>query len=296
MANVEWNVPHDLLTPFGTVLLNQPDLVTGRCVFIRPDGYAIVPSLRVTQDNISQEDGSILHPRWKTGVVATMTISYIIVTGFNNDGGFEYVPACTADLREMNEELLGALNSIRTLTEDQQRLIWTPSVAAGDPAISRRMLDFIQVLSWPVPAFEDDEQRATFSVESPFPYAIDLTQIDTAISATLTNTGNAAFSPVIKVHGATSSFTITNPADVDEFGNPKQIVYDAGRPGAVSIAGGHYAEIDTFRGTIFLDGSSTDLTAGLDPDATDFFKLEPGANALTITGATADVLWNPAYS
>lgn len=295
MPNIEWSVAHELRTPYASILLNE---TAGYRYMIQADSYEIVPSMRVTQDAISQANGSVLHPRWKTGLVATVKVAYDITEDAHTSGPVaesETSPACGADLRYMHEQLTGALNSILRQTGGQQRLIWTPT-GYGD----RRMLDEIQVLGWPTPEFDLDgtEALVTFSVESPFPYAIDETQTTTAIagSGSVTNAGNCEFSPVVKVYGPTSAFTVTNTSDLDDDGNPRAVVYDGTRPGAVSIGPAQYAEIDFFRGTIILNGNISDLVAGIDPIQTDFWHLLPNtANAITITGATCDVLSNNAW-
>lgn len=291
MPNLEWEVAHDLITPGGTIPFNQTDPTTHRRYQIDGDGsYKIIPSLRVTTDNRSQADGSILHPRWKTGLVATLKVQYMIM-----DPAFpDFVWACEDDLRIMHEDLTRALDSIRRLSQNQQRFIWTPTGYVG----GRRMLDFVQCLAWPDPGYVAPGSEVTFALETPFPYAIDFTQQSASLPATITNPGTSNYNPVLQVHGFTSAFTITNTSVLDEFGNPLAIVYDATLPGAQVINAGHYGEIDTYKGSIFLDGNSSDLTAGLDQGLTDFFPLAPGPNVITISGAPGGctVLWNPAWS
>lgn len=293
MPNLEWGVPHSIVTPAGTLVLNTPDtsVTPNRIWQILPDEYKIVPSMRVTQDAKSQADGSVLHPRFKTGLVATLKVRYSI-----GDGSGEVAPACQSDLRVMHEILGGLVNSIR---QDglNQRLLWTPSGYAGGP----RMLDNIQLLSWPDPSIEDELlYDVAFSVESPFPYAIDFAQTDTVISDggsfTIVNAGNAEFFPVFKVYGpgagSTSNFTLQN----NDTG--LAIVYNAALPGAVAIGAGQYVEIDTFKGTAFLNGSGADLIAGIDPALSDFWPLQPtaiGDNDVAITGGDVHVLWNNAW-
>ena len=68
-----------------------------------------------------------------------------------------------------------------------------------------------------------------------------------------------------------------------------------GGTGADSIAGGSYAEIDTFRNTIFLNGSGANLKAGVDELSSEYFGLRVGENEIAIDGASVDVLWAPAW-
>lgn len=302
MPNVEWEVQHDLNTPGGNITFNVPDPGTGYWYQLQPDVYKIVPTLRVVQDNVSQADGSVLHPRYKTGLIATMKVLFQIRKG--GVGSKDYTPACEGDLRLMHENLVKALNSIRKLSQNAQRFIWTPTpIPPSGPALSRRMLDFVQCLGWADPAFLDPGCDVTFVLESPLPYAIDFTQQSVALPTTIVNPGTSAYDPVLKVHGGFSNFTITNTSVLDQFGNPLSIVYNSSLPGAQVVNPGHYAEIDCFRGTCFLDGSGADLTAGIDPTLTDFCQpsdggwLQPGNNVITMSGApSCDVLWNPAWS
>lgn len=299
MPNLEWEVAHTIVSPLGSLDLNVADEDTGRIYRIQPDGYKIVPSLRVTQDNISQADGSVLHPRWKTGLVATIKVSFQIASGADN--GADYTPACQADLREMDDLLALHLNAMRQLSVDansDQRLLWTPT-GYGD----QRMLVDVQVLSWPDPSFDaqDNECSETFSLETPYPYAIDATEVDTDIdegdSATINNPGTATQSPVIRLHGPSTGFTLQNADDLDPQGNPKEVVYDATRLGGTNIPSGHYVEIDFFQGSATLSGGSgLDVIASLDPELTDFFGMLPGDNDISVIGASATVLSNPAWA
>ncbi len=291
MPNIEWDKAQTLINPYEDVSFNVPIATSGR-TFLIQDDYKIVPSLRVSQDNRAQADGSVLHPRFKTGLVATFSVEYVIGVEINDDTGtLEVEAACDTDLREMHELLTGALNSIRTLTPNDQRLKWSPS-GAGD-----RILDFVQALAWTDPSVVEGITRVSLALESPFPYAVDLSQNDDTItdgsSMTLTNDGTADSFPVMKVMGPTSLFTITNVT------TGLEVVWDSSRPGVSAIGGGDYAEIDFFRGTIFLNGSSSDLIAGFDPTQTDIFPLVyigGGVNDISVVGADVEVLWNRAWS
>lgn len=300
MANIEWYVPHTLLTPGGNVDLNtSADL---RYIIV-PDSYKIVPSLRVTQDNISQQDGSVLHPRWKTGLVATLQVAYW-ATGPGGANSPD-APACYADMRTMHEALVSALNSIRVLTGQEQRLVWQPT-GYGD----QRMLDQIQLLSWPDPSYDVDGELAVveFAVESPFPYALDFTEETTTLGGSagttvlITNGGTADFWPVARVYGPTPGFILTNTSDLDPDGNAMKVVYNSALPGGAAIGPSDYAEIDFFRGTIYLNGNGANLAAGLDPTQTDFWQLLTeaylgGPNVVTISGAPlVHILWQNAWA
>lgn len=290
MPNVEWSVPHRLVSPTGTILLNQlvPVGTTSGAAYlwqIEPDGYKMVPSVRVLQDNKSQGDGSVLHPRYLTGVVATMKVSYM----FCPTGALPDVePACGADLRYMNEQMGLVVNALRNYDQDtgsNMRLYWTPT-GYGD----ERMLDEIELLQWPDPGLEGLFTQVTFSLETPFPYAIDKTQT-TSGGGTITNAGNANFYPVIQV-GASGNFQIKNNSVLDRDGNPLSLYFNSSLPGGVASTG---AEINTFKGTIFQGGAGADLIASIDPQLSDFFYLKPGANSISVSGVSATFLLNNAW-
>lgn len=296
MPNVEWDVAQSIVSPFATLDLNAvlAALDTGNSPFylVKPDGYQIVPGkYRAVVDSVSQADGSSLQPPFVDGLVATLTVEYWVTP---NGELAQLTAACAQDVREMHQTLMGVLNSLRVWTTDpnnMQRYLWTPTGTGG----AQRMLTNVLLASWPVPSVQPNQPlvSVTFELVTPFPYAIDATEIDTVIdsgaSAALVNAGNAAQDPVMRVAGPTSGFTITNSTTGQE------IIYDASRLGAVSIASGHFAEIDFFQGSIFLDGDGADLSAGLDPENTDLFPLEPGSQTVGITGANVTVLSNAAW-
>ena len=292
----EWAVQQSIMSKFGTLDLNATDSSTGYRYQVLPDGFKVVPTLRVTQDNLSQADGSVLHPRWTSGAVAMITVEYLVASELVPDNQMipgEVRPACNEELLAMDDQLTLYLNAIRTLVAgDDQRYLWTGS--DGNP----RMLTDIELLAWLEPTFPNqDDIQVTFALESPFPYAIDQTQTVTSISDgsndNLLNDGTADFSPVIKAYGPFSSFTIANNT------SGLEVDYDASRPGASSVGGGHYVELDFFRGTAFLDGSGADRIAGIVPSTTDFWKLlaDPTTpNNISTSGCDIDILWQRAWA
>lgn len=285
MPNLEWEVEHQIVSPQGTLLLNVADPTTQYLYKVLSTGYKIVPGMRVTQDNVSQQDGSVLHPSYKTGLVATLTVQYSL----SKDGGivnFDY--ACEADLRLMHEALILHLNAIRKPSADpntMQRLIWTPTGLGQN-----RMLTRVQLLTWADPEFQDPGWTVAFSLFSELPYAIDADESSLAVTdgggpVLIPNAGNAEFFPVMQVASGTSSFTITNNDSGEE------VVYNG------AAIGGSYAELVFFDGTAYQDGDSTDEIAGISPTATDWFTIKPnGGTNVSITGADMTVLSNGAYA
>lgn len=299
MPNLEWDAAMTIVSPYlpAGLDLNTVLPLAGRdnafFFMVRPDGYQIVPGkFRSVVDSVSQADGSSLEPPFIDGLVATIKVAYWVEPRGSDKAS--RAPACGDDLRLMNQTLMGVLNSLRVWTTDpnnDQRYLWTPTGLAG----ARRMLtDVLMTGQWPTPDQSNEpEVSVTFQLGTPFPYAIDLTEVDVVITDgstdVVTNAGNAAQQPVMRIAGPTTAFTITNST------TGQLIVYDSTRPGGTAITGGHYAEIDTFQGSIFLDGDGADLSASLDPAQTDMFPLQPGAQTIGIDGADLTILTNNAW-
>lgn len=267
--------------------------VDGALFLIQPDGYKIVPSMRVTQDNVSQQDGSVLHPRWTSGLVATMKVCYAlaplgyVVTSESTPAANELSTPTNVELRIMHEQLILHLQDLLRASADPnnlQRLLWYPTSYG-----QARMLTGIQTLAWADPVFEVPFTCVTFSLEGPLPYAIDANEMDPTITGgagptLLPNAGNAPCYPVVQVNGPFTSFTLSNN-DTGE-----AVVYSG-----AAVASGHYAEINFFDGTVYLDSSSTDLIASIDPTLTDFWTIAPGGSNVVLSADAPSALvkhWN----
>jgi hypothetical protein len=280
VPTVEWDIPFDITTPFGTLELNQPD-GSGRIFRVNQEKSVARRPLRVTTDPLPHADGEIFHDRFSEGYQMQFTIQLWQASD---------QVACDAALCEMRDELYGHIWSLLRPADDGGRITWTPSCGGN------RLLDAVRLLELRDPEIGEGEEgltEITFTLDSPFPYAIsEVETVDNiAGSETLENDGNVTFYPVFKVNGATSGFTITN----NDTG--LSYVYDAGRPGAQSIPGGSYAEIDMFRGgIIYLNGNQDNLKPGVDVENSDILYIEAGGNSFTITGANADVLLHDAYA
>jgi phage-related protein len=269
MPGIEWNLASSLTSPEGTLDLEDGGTLNG---YVHEAGSCDVGlTVRSTVENIPQGDGDLIHSRFKGGYV--LRLSWQLW-----DNG---AIAIGATRREMYEELMLHLNA---LLNADGRYQWTPT--GGSDA---RIIDGLRLLEWPDPAVvQDSLKRVTVALDTRFPYAIDLTQVDVDVSGTdtVTNDGNVPYYPVIEVAGPFTAFTLTNETVVDDDGNPLQIVYDDSLPGAVSVASGHSAEITTFGGgKAYLDGSGANLKKGIDVTASEFFPLAVGDNTITLTGA-----------
>lgn len=275
--NIDWTAPFDLISPlWGTLSLNTPD-GNGRIYRLNPKKCVGRRNVRATTDPVPGGDGEIFFDRYATGSEMELAIQLW-------DGG---AIACDDVLVDMYDDLRGWLWSLLRPEDDGGRLVWTPS------GKSARLLDAIRLLSMSDPE-EDSETFATeitCVLDSPFPYAISLTEtvVNWTGTSSMPNNGNVEFYPVFKVYGPTSGFTIS--------GGGKSYVYDAGRPGAQSIGGGEYAEIDMFRGgLIYLNGDQDNLKPGVDVENSDILVVTPDSPNFTISGATADALMHDAWA
>ncbi len=271
--NIEWDIPMQVVTPLGTLQLNQEPSVGPRYL-LNPKRSFARRGIRAASDFIPQGDGEIFHDRYAEGSEMQLAIQLW-------DG--EEV-ACDDVLVDMYDDLRGYLWSLLRPADDGGRIIWTPS---GNPA---RLLDAVRLLSLADPE-EDEDTGATQIIavlDSPFPYAISSFEgaVTFAGTMTLANDGNVPFLPVLQVLGATSSFTITDNETGDEY------VYSG-----TSIPGGQYAEIDFFRGgIIYLNGNQTNLKGSVDVEVSKILEIQPGGSSWSISGASAIVLTHDAWA
>jgi hypothetical protein len=293
---IDWDTPAQLESPYGTLLFNQQSAVSyspqpgsdlrGWYVLDRA-GCSSERALRPEKDRVPQGDGMIFHRRFTEGSEFQIRVElWQAPVGATTLASGVGRPACAELARLMEEELLLHLGAI---LNGDGRYRWTPSGHSDNR--------FLDEARWLVALAADlsdpGMSKLTFTIDSPFPYVIDATQV-TRFAADddateIDNDGNTPFYPVIQVPGATGSFVIENQT------TGFQIEYDEGRPGAQGIDSGDFAEIDTFRNTIYLNGDEDNLKPGIDPTVSDFFPLEPGSNTILITGADADFLVNDAY-
>lgn len=295
MPLAEWDVPFLVTSPRGTLKLNEPQGGSGAN---KDDLYLLdeskcragISALRTTNHDKPQDDGAYLHRIFKSYSVITLEAELWV--GAVGDAE----PACDADRVRMLDNLMdhidGLLDPAQALIDSgQTKIQWSPTGAAHD-----RMLNRVKTLTWPTEVITNPVMAVDFELHSPIPYAMDVNEQVSAIAPAITivNGGTTAFHPVFRVHGPVGQFSIENIV-------PGLFInYDENLPGAVPIASGHYAEIATFGNTIFLDGSSTNLMAGLDVQTSDFWKLLRGSNDLAYTSdnvlSSCEMLWNVAWA
>lgn len=286
----DWGAPtqFDLTNPYNTSM--SFNVQTGFGIYLLdPSGCSLDFSIRSTTDNVPQSDGSILHTRFLTG--ATMPLTVQLWQDVDT-------VACDSLLREMLDNLSGALRSLINAGDNEGRIAWEVD---GD---ADRILDDVRLLVYPIYQ-EGTPSVVTFTLDSKYPYAQDLTEATPSafvdgVPQTLTNTGTAAYFPVFKVNQlngivaatnvTTFTITVTQGLEVVQF-----VYLGAGLPGGITIPANSFAEINCFNNTIYLDGNSTNLKAGVDQLNSEYMAFPTGTFDVEITGCDMDVLWAAAW-
>jgi hypothetical protein len=229
---------------------------------LRPDGCSIQNVVRETKDYVPQGDGSILHRRF----VAGMEMSLAVQMWQPNDK-----IACDSILQKMVDTLEGYLYGLLNAGDDEGRLFWTPS---GQLA---RMMQDIRLLSyWEESQAPGSALEVRFTIDTARPYLEDHAQLSPGIPGTVVNPGNRPAYPVWKIFAGT--FTLTNVT------TGQKLEFNDTQPGCPSIGGG-YVEINTFRNTVYKNGSGANCKPGIVMVSSDFFPLVPGNNVITCAGA-----------
>ena len=288
MSVASWDYPNvfQISDPTGTLNLNAAvtlDSETG-LYLLNPQACKSQTPLRVTNTNVPQKDGSQLHHRFYEG--EEMILAVQMWDALDS-------PACDTLLQLMTDELMQHIRGLTNppIPPNDARILWTPEGEA------QRMLKAVKLNDTTETTLEEGASQVVFTVKSPYPYSMDAADNTTALNATITNAGTAEYWPVVKVFGATSAFTLTNTSVQDDDGNNLAVVFDASQIGASSVpGGGQFVEIDMFWETMYLNGSGANYKPGLVMGTSTFFPLRVGTNALTISGATASVIWANAWA
>lgn len=263
MPIADWTVQATLASVYGDLSLNA---TSGDRYLLDNSKCDMWQDVRAQLVNIPQEDGSLVSERFWTGTRLKLCVQL-----WEDDG-----IACDDDLQRMVDTLAKHAGSMLKAAWSG-RFLWDPD---GDDI---RMLDYMQMterMTFQQPA--GGAMEATLLFDSPFPYAIDFTQIDTTTSGStvLNNVGNTTFYPVFKVTGGGPFFLSNDTTGL-----------------AIDYTGTYsgYAEIDTFRNTIYENGNGANLKDGLDVQNSDFWGLVPGNQVVSITGGTVEILWQAAW-
>lgn len=301
MPNVEWeNIEHLLEAPDwhgGTnyLYMNSPAPVPAAGILNDPtERYMLLPDkckaerdLRLTRTFRPQNDGELVHRKFAAGLQFDLAVElWTADDGASEPSG----PACDTQRRIMYDKLSGQLYAI---IRDYGGWVWAPSTIIPIPD---RRLNLMQLVDGPKQERDGIFTVVTFSLRSPFPYAVNDELLTTSVgdgsSTLLANEGTAPYYPIVRVYGPTDTVTVENVT------TGQSLVYlGAGAlPGSISIPGGDYADFDFWEETAFLSDGVTRLKAGIDLSATDFWTLVPGDNQIATVGANVDILWRIAWA
>jgi hypothetical protein len=277
--------PQSLLAPGGELVFN--DFKATRTVLgggsdllaALPEGNGYLlqkilggdgATIRNPVDNRPHKSGGIMHRFYRTAMI--YTIEGLILATSN------------ANRTTLTDLLLGVSDQIM---QKDGRQFFTPS---GMPTRFRTVR-----LNDPLDISDDSlgiaaPRSFTMTLVAENPLALKFTQDSTAFTSgashTIPNDGNTATWPVIQINGPLTAATVTITNTVSGF---------AVELDSLTIASGHYAEINMFNETIFLDGNSTNLLSHLNLTASDFFSIAAGGESVTIAGAAGTVLSNSAW-
>lgn len=291
MAIIDFSIPFELVTTEGTIWFNA-GLETGVVDPEDPDGW---PRWILTEEGCTSGPGSLRDSTEDSPVSNGSLLDEQLVSGYEvRLAGTLWenaeTPACGEMLEDAWTVTSAALRALLSAADDT-RLIWTL------PSGRRVMVEDIQIADLPQPSKVDGVLHGmTFAVRSPYPYAMDLTEVSTPLidgdPAVIVNDGTSPYRPVFRIDGAATAFTITHAESGLEY------VYEgAGLPGGASVPGGSYVEIDMFRlGTAFINGDGASRMASINWETSNVIELGVGTNTVEVVGAGGVMLWQPAWA
>jgi Siphovirus-type tail component, C-terminal domain len=286
--NVEWDIPFLLTSPYGTFPFNEPEGISGMTLVLDPTKCSCSAPIRLTADNVSQGDGSILHREFVEGY--QMRFGGWIMEAQDQ-------PACAADLRSFWDELQRHLHALLgndvALDGDNSRVQWTPTDYGQD-----RLLAELRLLEEAVAAYDGGVTSVTFAIHSRFPFAVDALEQTQRVeegggSEIVVNGGNAPAYPLFKFYGP-----IAGEVQISNLTRDQTWIYDTALPGASVILVGDYGLAGTFAQNVYLNGAGANLKPGVDVEQSDFWTLAPGPNTISVdgdSGVQVDIIWNNAW-
>lgn len=298
----EFSARYDLVTPAGTVEFNRFDLAA-RLQLSRVDGLDAA-TLRTTSTPLVARDGELVQDAYSRG-------RYPVLAGQVVAAGASEAAVLTSR-QTLIDSLLTALASIRRA---DGTLKWTPSSGAPARQLTVRAWESPQIGGGFLKEFQFGLVAANPTLVAQTLESDDSSLLNVAAGAgtwafgngggaaawalgdgsgvaswslgsgaspgllTLTNDGNADAWPILRIQGQVGGFVrVVSLTTGDE------IVFSS-----LTVNNGHYAEIDTWAETAYLDGQSNQtLLGGLDAANSVFFPLVPGSNSLQLYADSFD--------
>lgn len=273
MPLANWEVPFQLLSAVYSASPLQINTQTADGLYLlRPDGCQLNNTVRMTKENVPQEDGEVLHRRFVAGMEMTLAIQF-----WQNADQI----ACDEQLEAMLDDLMGYLYGLLNAPDNQGRVSWLP-VGLSSSTSNYRMLDDVRLMTYGVEARQPGGPlEIGVTLDTAWPYAEDLTQLSPSIPGNVVNNGNRPTYPVWQVYGSFTSFTL---AATFPDTSTAEFTYDGNLPGAVAVTAPDYLEIDTFKNTVYLNGSGANRKPGIVMTDSEFFSLPPGTTTIAISG------------
>lgn len=289
-------IPYELETPRGTLEFNPTPIPGDNYLRLSAVEGLSGGVVRSTVEPVPQRDGATVFDAFRGAM-------YPILRG-------QVKAADLTDRRERIEELEALTDSI--LRADGI-LRWTPTGAA-ERRLTVRLLEAVQISAGPgvikefqlalvagdptvYAELEQTADSAALTVggggAEVFPHGFPYSYGDFSGggNVNVTNGGTVPTFPIVEVYGP-----ITGPA-VYNVTTGKVVSF----PG-LSIGAGDYLEVDMRRETAELNGSpDVNMIRYLDVAGSEFFALEPGVNAIRLSGTGFDaatiarVKWRDAY-
>lgn len=292
----EYSCRYDLVTPAGTVEFNRFDL-TARLQLSGVDGLASA-ALRTTASPLVARDGEIVSRSYRRA-------RYPVLRG-------QVVPsgASEAAVLTSRQTLIDSLLSAHLALDGADgTLKWSPASGAAPRQLTVRSWAEVQIGGGFLKEFQFGLAAANPTIVAQTEESDDSTLLSAATGAgtwslgtsgaavnwslgtsgaapawtlgtgaspgivTVTNDGNANAWPKLRVVGG-----VSGSVRVENLTTGLMVSFDS-----LSVPAGHYAEIDTWAETVYLDGQATQtLAGGLDSAVSQFFPLAPGANSLRL--------------
>lgn len=269
----EGGVLTTLVTSAGTLTFNTSG--SERNYFTEVAGMDSAVIRREVGD-LSQRDGGLVPPGYRSAIYPAFA-GVILASDFTN--------------RRVQADNMRAY--LASLARADGTLTWTPS---GTTARQRT----VRLHDGPEIVQGDAIDRFQFTLVAADPLAYSITQQTSSditvngAAVNMTNAGNAATWPTLRLHGLVTNPIIKN----NTTGKTLELDYGAG----VVVADGTYIEIDTFAETVTLVGGAGGSKIGaFDPVTSEFWQLATGVNAIEVDGtspganAKGVVLWRDGW-
>lgn len=293
---MEIAIPWALDTPLGTISF----VLAGDGIQVREVANMDGAQVRASSDVLPAADGAYIYPSYRGA-------RYPVLSGVIK--ATEGSAATFLSRRRQYEDQLRAYTD--SILREDGTLRFTPSGAA-ERRLTVRLLDAVDIQgagplkNWQV-SFQAGDPLIYASAQSqvdtgtigapsgtetfPFGYPAGFGVTSSAVAGVAVNAGTAPTWPVFQVYGPASSPAV----QIAETGESFVLM-------GLTIASGHYVEVDVRANTVTLDGDpEQSLVSYLDPGTARLPKLGVGTNTINFYGGTVAsaakvrTIWHDGY-